>query len=215
MSDSQQEEVKVEETVLEQQDAELETICEEAPEAQQAQEEVKNDASKIELLETRVRELSTQLADEKDKQLRLHAELQNVRARSERDVEKAHKFSIEKFAKEILPVSDNLERTLDAADPENEAVTALIEGVQMTQKAFVDAMAKFKLEVVDPMNEVFDPAFHQAMSMVENPALPANTVMHVMQKGYKLHDRLVRPAMVVVSKGGEAAVEKPSIDEKV
>ena len=117
----------------------------------------------------------------------------------EADVEKAHKFSTEKFARELLEVVDNLERAI-AASPEDEAVKPLLEGVEMTQKTFMSTLAKFKVEVVDPEGHPFDPDLHQAISMVEAPDAEPNTVLNVVQKGYTNHGRLLRPAMVVVSK---------------
>lgn len=148
----------------------------------------------------------TEAADLKDQMLRIQADAQNVRRRAEQDVEKAHKFGQEKFSRELLTVLDNLERAL-AASPEDEATKALREGVDMTLQGFVSTLAKFNVEAIDPQGETFNPELHQAMSMQENADFAPNTVMAVMQKGYSLHGRLLRPAMVMVSKGA------PSIDE--
>lgn len=145
-----------------------------------------------------------EVASLKDQMLRMQAEMQNIRRRADLDVEKAHKFGLEKFANEMLNVVDNLERGLAAA-PEEEATKAIREGVQMTLDGMIGALAKFKVEVVNPVNDAFNPEFHQAMTMIETPAAPANTVIDVMQKGYTLNGRLLRPAMVVVSKGAPAA----------
>ena len=146
---------------------------------------------------------------QKEQTLRTVAEMQNLRRRTEKDVENAHKYGVEKFAKELLPVLDNLERAIDAAGDE-EATRAIVDGIKMTQTAFIQALQKFAVEVVDPVGEPFDPALHQAMCMVENPDMEANSVMAVMQKGYQIAGRLLRPAMVVVSKGGAAK----TIDEQ-
>lgn len=135
-----------------------------------------------------------------DTQLRAQAEIQNVRRRAEQDVEKAHKFALDKFAQELLPVIDSLERTVDACPAEDEATKALREGAEMTLDLFVNSLAKFNLVSVDPTGQVFDPALHQAMSMVDAPNAEPNTVVAVMQKGYTLNGRLVRPAMVMVAK---------------
>lgn len=136
-----------------------------------------------------------------DTQLRAQAEIQNVRRRAEQDVEKAHKFALDKFAQELLPVIDSLERTVQACSSEDEVVRPLREGAEMTLNLFISSVAKFNLDVVDPTGQPFDPELHQAMSMVEAPDATPNTVVAVMQKGYTLNGRLVRPAMVMVAKG--------------
>ena len=152
-------------------------------------------------LQASVATLETQIAALKDQELRTQAEMQNIRRRAEMDVEKAHKFALEKFSNELLPVMDSLERAIEASQPDDEAVKALREGVEMTLSMFVSGLDKFKVEQVNPMGEAFNPELHQAMSMVPNPEVPANHIMAVMQKGYTLQGRLIRPAMVVVSKG--------------
>ena len=131
--------------------------------------------------------------------LRAHAETQNARRRAEQDVEKARKFALEKFVCELLTVADNLERAIDAGDSEDEGQKSVLEGVALTHKSLLDTLKKFKVEVIDPHGEPFDPQLHQAMSMVPNPDSEPNTVLTVFQKGYTLNGRLVRPAMVVVS----------------
>ena len=151
-------------------------------------------------LEEAIGQLQVDVAAAKDAALRAQADAQNVKRRAEQDVEKARKFALEQFCKELLPVMDNLERALEAAPANEEVVKPIAEGVELTLKSFVDAMKKFKIEVLNPLGEPFDPQFHQAMSMVENGDVEPNTVTLVMQKGYTLNDRLVRPAMVMVSK---------------
>lgn len=160
--------------------------------------EVNVDALQLELAKAQ-----DMIAALKDQELRTKAEMQNIRRRAEQDVEKAHKFALEKFANELLPVIDSLERAVDACNSEDEAVQAIAEGVEMTLSMFVSGISKFKVEQHDPLGEAFDPALHQAMSMVPNPEVAANNVMAVMQKGYSLNGRLIRPAMVIVSKGAE------------
>lgn len=146
-------------------------------------------------------ELNGKLAEQSDSVLRAQAEVQNMRRRAERDVENAHKFALDKFSSDLLPVIDSLERATEAADNlDSEAVKAMKDGVELTLKMFVEALKKHGVEQVDPMGQPFDPEFHQAMSMVPNPDMEPNSVMAVMQKGYLLKGRLVRPAMVVVSK---------------
>jgi molecular chaperone GrpE len=158
------------------------------------------DAATEPTLEEVIGQLQVDTAQAKDAALRAQADAQNVKRRAEQDVEKARKFALEQFCKELLPVMDNLERALEAAPANEEVVKPIAEGVELTLKSFVDAMKKFKIEVLNPLGEPFDPQFHQAMSMVENGDVEPNTVTLVMQKGYTLNNRLVRPAMVMVSK---------------
>ncbi len=152
--------------------------------------------------EEAIARLQDEVTAAKDLALRAQADAQNVKRRAEQDVEKARKFALEQFTRELLPVVDNLERALEAASGEDEALKPIAEGVQLTLKSFLDALGKHNIEVVDPQGEPFDPNLHQAMSMVENPDVEPNSVLAVMQKGYTLNGRLVRPAMVMVSKNG-------------
>ena len=131
---------------------------------------------------------------------RAQAEIANQRRRAEVEVDKARKFAVEKFAEELLPVIDSLERAIEASQVEDEVVKPLREGVEMTHKMFIDGVAKFNLEVINPEGEAFNPEHHQAMSMVEAEGAAPNSVIAVMQKGYLLNGRLVRPAMVMVAK---------------
>ena len=141
------------------------------------------------------------LAEQQDSVLRAQAEVQNMRRRCEADVEKAHKYALEKFSIDLLNVMDNLERALQAvANPEDESVKGLCEGIELTMKEFLSVFNKFSIEQIDPQGEPFDPQAHQAMSMVENPDVEPNTVIAVVQKGYSLNGRVIRPAMVMVSK---------------
>ncbi|WP_415882583.1 nucleotide exchange factor GrpE [Neptuniibacter sp. QD34_54] len=163
---------------------------------QVAAEETAQDADKLAAdLAAAIAEVETL----KDQMLRVQADAQNVRRRAEQDVEKAHKFGVEKFANEMLPIVDSLERAIEVFG-DDEAVKPMKEGVEMTMNMFLSGLAKFQMEQVNPQGEAFDPALHQAMSMVESPDAKPNTVIAVMQKGYTLHGRLVRPAMVVVAK---------------
>lgn len=155
-----------------------------------------NDASPEELMA----KLEEDLNAARDAALRAQADAQNIKRRAEQDVEKARKFALESFCKELLPVVDNLERTLAVTAGHDESVKPIIEGVELTLKSFTDALRKFNIDPVDPQGEPFDPQLHQAMSLVENPDVEPNTVIAVMQKGYTLNARLVRPAMVMVSK---------------
>ena len=157
-------------------------------------------------LEQKLEQATNQAVEEKDRALRTVAEMENLRRRTALDVEKAHKFALEKFASELLPVLDNLERTLQVADKTNEAVKPLLEGVELTLKSMASSVAKFGVIAIDPQGQLFDPNQHQAMSMIENPDLAPNTVIAVMQKGYELNGRVIRPAMVMVSKAPTASV---------
>ncbi len=151
-------------------------------------------------LQAKIDEALAELAEAKADVLRAQAEAQNSRRRAEQDVEKAHKFGQEKLVNDLLPVIDNLERALSSADEADEALAGVLEGINLTLKSFADTLVRHKVEPIDPQGEPFDPQLHQAMSMVPNADVEPNTVINVFQKGYTLHGRLVRPAMVVVSK---------------
>ncbi|QKX17330.1 nucleotide exchange factor GrpE [Microbulbifer sp. YPW1] len=144
--------------------------------------------------------LQQQLAEHKDMVLRAQADVQNARRRAQQDVEKAHKFGAEKLLKDLLPVVDNLERAIATVDSEHEAHKAVVEGIELTHKSFIDTLTKNGVEVINPAGEPFDPELHQAMTQVPNGDVEPNTVLDVFQKGFRLNGRLVRPAMVVVSK---------------
>ncbi|MBA2408873.1 MAG: nucleotide exchange factor GrpE [Gammaproteobacteria bacterium] len=135
--------------------------------------------------------------------LRARAEMENLRKRSARELEQAHKYAVERFATELLAVKDSLEMGVDAAGGETEAVK-LREGTELTLKMLGRVLEKFNISEIDPHGQAFDAARHQAMTLQENSELPPNTVVAVMQKGYTLNERLLRPAMVIVSKAPEA-----------
>ena len=167
------------------------------------------DDSQTESAEPTVDELSAQLEvahdaaeQARDQALRAQAEIENVRRRAQRDVENAHKFALERFAGELLPVVDNLERAVDAArtHSDNKAARAIADGVELSLKLFIDTLAKAELVQVDPLGQPFDPKFHQAVSLLESDTAEPNSVLEVLQKGYTLNGRLVRPAMVIVAK---------------
>lgn len=161
--------------------------------------------------EEEVARLEDELATARDSALRAQAEAQNAKRRAEQDVEKARKYALERFASELLPVVDNLERALESASGDDEVIKPIAEGVELTLKSFQNALQKFNIEAVNPQGEPFDPQLHQAMSQVEDPDVEPNTVIAVMQKGYTLNGRLVRPAMVMVSKQAEGG---SGIDER-
>lgn len=182
-----------------------EQVSEELNQEQELQAEAETQAADVvDPRDERIAELEAQLKEvqqrERDSLLRAKAEVENIRRRAELDVEKAHKFALEKFSGELLPVIDNLERALDLADKSNSELAGLIEGVELTLKSLLDAVRKFGLEVVSDIHVPFNPELHQAMTMMESEELDPNHVIMVMQKGYTLNGRLLRPAMVAVSK---------------
>ena len=138
-----------------------------------------------------------------DQVLRLQADLENAKRRAERDLANAHKFALERFANELLPVRDSLEMGLAAF--ENENTEKHKEGIELTLQMMSGVMDKFEITEINPQDEPFNPDFHQAMSIQEREDVAPNTVVTVVQKGYLLHDRLIRPAMVIVSKAPGAA----------
>lgn len=148
--------------------------------------------------------------DHWDQCLRLQAELENLRKRSARDLENAHKFALEKFASDLLPVRDSLEMGLSALEGDAVDPAKVKEGSELTLKMLGGVMEKFGIAEIDPLGERFNPEFHEAMSMQERADVEPNTVLTVVQKGYLLNDRLIRPAMVIVSRGGSAQ----GIDER-
>ena len=149
--------------------------------------------------ENQVEELQQKLSTLGEQLLREQAEMQNVRRRAQRDIESAHKYALEKFAGELLSVVDNLERAIDAIDADDESQKAVAEGLELTLKTFIEVLAKYNVEAVEPEGQPFDAELHQAVSTVPNKDVEPNTVINVFQKGYTLNGRLIRPAMVVVS----------------
>ncbi|MDQ3204372.1 MAG: nucleotide exchange factor GrpE, partial [Pseudomonadota bacterium] len=148
-------------------------------------------------LAARVQVLEEQLAGAQDQALRVAADLQNVRRRAEQDVEKAHKFALEKFAGDLLPIIDSLERGLELSSPDDESIRPMREGIELTLKMFQDTLKRYQLEAIDPHGEPFNAVQHQAMAMQESADVEPNSVLKVFQKGYQLNGRLLRPAMVV------------------
>ncbi|MGG6893375.1 MULTISPECIES: nucleotide exchange factor GrpE [Rhizobium] len=148
----------------------------------------------------------------RDRYLRLAAEMDNLRRRTERDVKDAKSYSVASFARDMLAVADNLRRTLDAIPAEARAgadagLSTLIEGVEMTERSMLSALERHGVRQLEPIGQKFDPNFHQAMFEVPNPEVPNNTVVQVVQAGFVIGDRVLRPAMVGVAKGGPKVVE--------
>ena len=155
----------------------------------------------------------------KDVALRAEAEIQNMRRRTARDVENAHRYGLERFLRNLLPVVDSFEKAIETSGSvsdeagRGDATVAVVEGVRLCHKLLMDVFGKEGVEVVDPLGEPFDPNVHQAMSVVENPDMEPNSVFAVVQKGYRLNGRLVRPAMVMVTRAVQAAAaEGPARD---
>jgi molecular chaperone GrpE len=192
----------------EQVEEELKDTAEAAPEEETATEDSAEAGP-----ESEVEALKAQAQEFQEQMLRSQAEMQNVRRRAEIDVEKAHKFALEKFVKELLPVADSLEKAVESTEGHESAgelVASIREGVEMTLNLFMGSLGKFNVVQLNPVGEPFDPQQHEAMSMVPAPDVEPNSVVAVVQKGYTLNDRLVRPAMVVVAKAEDA----PKIDEQ-
>jgi len=152
----------------------------------------------------KIANLETQLAEaqnrEREAVLRVKAEMENLRRRTELDVEKAHKFALEKFVNELLPVVDSLDRALEVADKNNADMAPMVEGIELTLKSMLDVVKKFGVEVIADTNVPLDPNVHQAIAMVESDEVEAGKVLGVMQKGYTLNGRTIRAAMVTVAK---------------
>jgi molecular chaperone GrpE len=168
------------------------------------------EAATVAALQAQLAEARETVESMKDQALRAHAEVENMRRRAQRDVESAHKFALERFAADLLPVVDSLERAVEAAEAADAErnVTAIAEGVELSRKLFVDTLAKSGIEAVDPLGAPFDPQFHQAMSMVASADAEPGSVVKVLQRGYTLNGRLVRPAMVMVAKAAAPGVDE-------
>ena len=154
-----------------------------------------------------IQELKDQVTSEKDRALRLSAEFENYKKRTQRETNDFKKFANESIFKQLLSVVDNLERAISAAQ-ENSEESGLFEGVKLTHKDIIKLFETFNVKPVEADNKPFDPNFHQAVTQEETDEFPDNTVTTVLQKGYLLHDRLIRPAMVVVSKNAKKETEK-------
>jgi len=181
----------------------VEMNVEQQLEPDQAEISVKTPATEVDdqlqQLENALATAEQELALHRDAMLRMQAEMENLRKRLIRDLEKSRKFALERIMKDLLQVRDSMERGLET-DAESATPQTLLEGQALTLKMLVKVMQDHDLELIDPMGKAFNPEFHEAMTVMPSDELEENTVMEVLQKGYKLHDRLVRPAMVVVSR---------------
>lgn len=169
----------------------------EAAESDASVEQVDPRDEKIANLEAQLVEAQNR---ERDGVLRIKAEMENLRRRTELDIEKAHKFALEKFINELLPVIDSLDRALEVADKANPELAPMVEGIELTMKSMLDVVRKFGVDVVADTNVPLDPNVHQAIAMVESEEVAAGNVLAVMQKGYTLNGRTLRAAMVTVAK---------------
>jgi len=187
------------EEVLEQTDGEVEETIEPA--------NADSSEVSIEELQKQLTKAEQKATENLDKALRVQADMENLKRRTQKDLDSAHKYGLEKFAKELLSVIDSLELGIQAATSDVPEVVKLKEGSELTIAQFEAVFAKFNIEAINPMGETFNPEFHQAMTMVPSPDAEPNTVINVFQKGYVLNGRLIRPAMVVVSQAvdGDAA----------
>ena len=154
----------------------------------------------LDVLRQEIEGLKQQLTDNTDRMLRIQAEMDNLRKRTVRDVENAHKFALDNFVRELLPVIDSMELGIGASDTSGGDIASFREGMDLTLKKFLDTLEKFGVSVVAPQGEKFNPEKHEAVSVQETDAVKSGMVVTVMQKGYELNGRLVRPAMVIVAK---------------
>jgi molecular chaperone GrpE len=170
-----------------------------SPEASQGQVEAAIEAAPTGQLAEQLAEATRKAEENWDKFVRTQAELENLKRRAEKDVQNAHKFALEKFARELLTVADSLELGLQAANGDSPDVEKLREGMELTLKQLLSTLEKFNVRVIDPEGEKFNPELHQAMAMQPTDTAEPNTVIKVFQKGYLLNERLLRPAMVVIA----------------
>lgn len=165
------------------------------------------EASTIEDLQKKLADSEAAVADATDKMLRAKAEIENIRRRSALDVENAQKFAVEKFARELVNVVDSLEHGLEAmTEPDQTQIVHLREGMQLTHKLLLDTLEKFQIKQINPQGAVFDPKQHEALTAQPTDEMEPNRVLNVVQKGFTIHDRMLRPARVIVSKETKEAV---------
>ncbi len=190
-------------------DEKNENLVEETVENVEAvlEEEISASEGDVDAMSSELAVLQKKADEHYDQLVRAHAEIENLKRRHTQELEKAHKYALDKFVGELLTIWDSLELGLQAAQNDEADVASLREGTELTVKMFGDVMEKFNVERINPEGEAFNPEFHQAMSMVPNAEMAPNTVMAVMQKGVSLNGRLIRPAMVVVSQAMPEAAE--------
>jgi len=175
------------------------------------------DTPSVEMLTQQLQKAEQKAADNWDKVVRIQAEMENLKRRTQKDLENAHKYGLEKFAKELLSVIDSLELGIQASTSDNPEVIALKQGSELTIKQFEAVFEKFNIESINPIGQAFNPELHQAMTMQPSAEVAPNTVLNVFQKGFTLNGRLIRPAMVVVSQqvnDNQAASQTTKLDEQ-
>ena len=157
--------------------------------------------------------LKAEVADLKDRLLRAHAEMDNIRKRTDREKTEAHKYAVTKFARDIVTVGDNFQRAISTIPPaaaeQDGPLKSLVEGVSMTERELINALERHGIKRMDAMGELFDPHRHQAVMEQQNDQVPSGTIVQVFQSGYLIEDRVLRPAMVVVAKGGFKPAKSP------
>lgn len=189
-----------------------EAVDEQEPsECEQSTADSVDQSSMIEELELRIEQLKAAADDSKDRELRARAEAENVRRRSAREYEQVRKFALESFAKELLPALDNFSTAIKTAK-DQEIDDSVLQGIELSVKTLVDAMAKSGITEFDPTGEVFDPERHMAMTSIEHPDAEPGTVVEVFRKGYIINDRLLREAEVIVAKAPSVAEGEESSD---
>ncbi len=149
-------------------------------------------------LQAQLEEAQKSAKDSYEKVIRAQAEMENMKRRNAIDLENAHKFALDNFAKALLEVKDSLTMGLKTAKEENATIESILEGLEMTDKVFLSTLAKFSIESINPIDETFNPEYHEAVTMIPMPDKKSNTVLEVVQVGFTLNGRLIRPAMVVV-----------------
>jgi len=208
VGDSESNENKVDDSEAKSEDADVEEeLSDDEAEAQSGE-------VTLEDLQKQLKQAEKKASENWDKALRVQAEMENLKRRTQKDLENAHKYGLEKFAKELLSVIDSLELGIQASTSDNPEVKALKEGSELTIKQFESVFAKFNIEAIDPTGQPFNPELHQAMTMQPSVDVPPNTVINVFQKGYILNGRLIRPAMVVVSQADKSQDDSINLDEQ-
>jgi len=166
--------------------------------------------------DARIAELEAEVVRLKDQALRALAEAENTRRRAQREIEDNNKYAVANFARDVLPLADNLRRALDTLTPEeraaNEKLEKFAQGIELVEREFLATLDRHHVKRVDPLGQAFDHNLHQAVMQLEAADKPGGTVVQVLQPGYTIHGRLLRPAMVVVAKGGQAGSSGGGID---
>ena len=173
-----------------------EEVAEQTPE-----QEVTTETSELETLRAALETAEQQAAEQREAMLRMHAEMENLRKRLMRDLERSRKRALEGVMKDLLPVQDSLEKGLQAAAGEDASIESLREGKALIHRMLDKLLQDHGVQLIDPVGEAFNPELHEAMSLIPSPEHPRDTVIDVIQKGYQLNERLIRPARVIVSAG--------------